>query len=58
MHNSLHDPTDPVPAPAALDPELAALADPDGEVLLSVEPAFVQRAAVPVDAGSLEPGSG
>ncbi|HET6209947.1 MAG TPA: hypothetical protein VFD94_06175 [Jatrophihabitans sp.] len=53
----------PVPGssdrPAApLDPELLALADPNGEVLMAAEPSFVQRAAVPVDIGLPEPGAG
>ena len=36
-----------------LDPELVDLADPEREVLLSVQPTFVQRAAVPFDVGAL-----
>jgi hypothetical protein len=41
---------------AVLDPELLALADPDGEVLMAAEPpTFVQRAAVPVDVALAEP---
>lgn len=55
MSNPVPSPTDPVTAPATLAPELAALADPGGEVLMSAEPAFVQRAAFPVDA---EPATG
>ena len=39
--------------PVALDPELIALADPDLEVLLTAQPAFVQRAAVPFDVDAL-----
>ena len=55
----LHNMSDPATPPAALNPEMLALADPNGEVLLAVEPAFVQRAAVPVDTGAaLEPGGG
>lgn len=54
--------TNPIPGSSdsqpALDPELLALADPDGEVLMTAEPpSFVQRAAVPVDAALSEPGS-
>jgi hypothetical protein len=41
------------PPPAALDPVLAALADPLQEVLLTVQPAFVQRADVPFDVAVL-----
>jgi hypothetical protein len=52
--------TNPIPGTSdphpALDPELLALADPDGEVLMATEPpAFVQRAAVPVDVAFPEP---
>lgn len=50
--------SDPYPAPTALDPELLALADPAGEVLMSAEPpTFVQRASVPVDVALAEPAS-
>ncbi|HEX4727157.1 MAG TPA: hypothetical protein VH298_05135 [Jatrophihabitans sp.] len=49
--------SDPQTALAALDPELLALADPDREVLMAVEPpTFVQRAAVPIEVGPAEPG--
>lgn len=41
------------PLPAVLDPDLVDLADPEREVLLSVQPTFVQRAAVPFDVGAL-----
>lgn len=52
--------TNPIPGSSdpqpALDPTLLALADPDGEVLMSAEPpTFVQRAAVPVDVAFSEP---
>ena len=48
--------SDPLPAPATLDPELLALADPAGEVLLIAEPpTFVQRASVPVEVALTEP---
>ena len=50
--------SDSQPAPGTLDPDLLALADPAGEVLMAVEPpTFVQLAAVPVEIGVTEPGS-
>jgi hypothetical protein len=55
MSHPASSPVDPVTAPVTLAPELATLADPGGEVLMSAEPAFVQRAAFPVDA---EPATG
>jgi hypothetical protein len=39
--------------PAGLDPELLVLADPEREVLLSVQPSFIQRAPVPLDVAAL-----
>ena len=57
--------TNPIPGssdpqtPAVLDPELLALADPTGEVLMIADPpTFVQRAAVPVEIGLAEPAAG
>jgi hypothetical protein len=51
--NPMTSTSDPQPA---LDPDLLALADPDGEVLMTTEPpTFVQRAAVPVDVALTEP---
>ena len=45
--------------PAVLDPELLALADPTGEVLMTADPpTFVLRAAVPVEIGLAEPAGG
>lgn len=41
------------PGPAGLDPELLVLADPEREVLLSVQPSFIQRAPVPLDVAAL-----
>jgi hypothetical protein len=57
--NPIPGTSDPQTAPTALDPELLALADPNGEVLMTAEPpTFVQRAAVPVEVGLAEPGGG